>query len=102
MAEQNAVSEQNRKQQEEAIGQAKQSVQQQANIQRNLDQTRNVPALEDAHLALQQQEAALSKRIGELKKLPKELSVHSYTGNPAHASFSLPESSASRLTGKGL
>jgi hypothetical protein len=80
-AEQNAANEQNRKQQEEATGQAKQSAQEQATIQRNVNQVQNVQALQDTYLALQQQEASLSQRIGDLQKLPEQLSEHSRTGN---------------------
>jgi len=72
---------QNRKQQEEATGQAKQSAKEQANIQRNMDQLQNVQSLQDRHVALEQQEAVLSQRVGELQKLPQQLSVHSYIGN---------------------
>ena len=80
-AEQSAAYEQNRKQEEEATGQAKQSAKEQANIQRNMDQLQNVQSLQDAQLALQQQEAVLSQRVRELEKLPEHLSVHSLTGN---------------------
>ena len=80
-AEQNVAYEQNRKQQEEATGQSKQPVKEQADIQRNVDQVRNVQALQDSYVALGQREAVLSQRVGELQKLPEHLSVHSYTGN---------------------
>jgi len=72
---------QNRKEQEEATGQAKQSAKEQANIQRNMDQLQNVQSLQDRHVALEQQQAVLSQRVGELQKLPQQLSVHSYIGN---------------------
>ena len=84
-AEQNAAYEQIRKQQEQqeeaARQKAEQSAKQQAGIQRNMDQVRNVQALQDRYLVLQQDEANLSSRIGELQKLPEHLSEHSLTGN---------------------
>lgn len=63
---------------------AEQSAKEQAGvqrIQRNMDQVRNVQSLQDRYLALQQDEANLSRRIGELQKLPEHLSEHSLTGN---------------------
>jgi hypothetical protein len=54
---------------------------QQAVSQGNLEQLQNVQALQDRHLALEQGEAVLSRRIGELQKLPAQLSVRSKTGN---------------------
>jgi hypothetical protein len=81
-AEQNAADEQIRKQQEGAVRQqAEQTAKLQAGVQRNTDQLRNVQALQDRYVALQQDEANLSRRVGELQKFPEHLSEHSLTGN---------------------
>ena len=47
-------------------------------------QVRNVQSLQDRYVALEQQEAILSQRVGELQKFPEHLSMRSRTGNLAH------------------
>jgi DNA segregation ATPase FtsK/SpoIIIE-like protein len=70
------------KQQEQEMRQkAEQFGKQQATIQQNVDQVRNVQALQEHHFALQQDEAILSSEIAERQKLPEQLSVRSKTGN---------------------
>ena len=88
-ADQNAAYELVRKQQEEVTQQkAGQLAKEQAAIQQNTEQVRNVQTLQERHFVLQQDEATLSARIGELQQFPEYLTIyHTKTPNASHGRF---------------